>query len=119
MTAPLKASERLDAVLSYIPVVGWLYVGVAGGKSAFARFHLKQSIGLALFVIVSFLIWVAFTWILSWIPFGLMMGVVFFTLVMVMWTVGLAAWVMGVVNAAHGKLALLPIFGRMANRLWS
>jgi uncharacterized membrane protein len=40
-----------------------------------------------------------------------------FALVIVAYVFGAFAWIGGMVNAARGRVVLLPIFGRMANRI--
>lgn len=112
-----NSPERLPAAIAYIPVLGWLYVLFISKHSSFVIFHLKQSIGLALFLLGALASWVVFTWVISWIPFGFLISVIFFTLVMSAMGVGIVALVMGISNALNGRVTLLPIFGDIAHKL--
>jgi uncharacterized membrane protein len=109
--------NRLSACIAYIPVVGWLYVLFFQRRDPFAMFHLRQSIGLILFLGVVFLGWMVVGWLVAWIPFGMLVAVALFTLVMLAFGVGLYAWIAGILYALRGRVAFLPIFGRFANRL--
>lgn len=112
-----SVASRLPAVAAYIPVVGWLYVILFHRQDGFAAFHLRQSIGSFLFLAASLLAWVGGAWILAWIPYGMLVGVVLFSLVMGAAVVCVIAWMLGVAYALRGRMVLLPIFGNMANRL--
>ena len=113
----MSASSRILAALSYLPIIGWLIAWVAGRRTAFIVFHLRQAIGLVAFLIVMLVGWVVITWLLSWIPYGFLVGNALFPLVIASYAYGLLALVIGVVSALRGKATLLPIFGNFANRL--
>ena len=114
----MDASSRVSAVLSYVPVVGWLYVVLLQRKNAFAMFHVRQAIGLVLFLIVVLAGWAAFTWIVSFlIPYGFLVGNALFALVVAALIYGVIAWIIGIVNASRGRAAMLPVFGRRASQL--
>ncbi len=113
----MSASSRILAALSYLPVIGWLIAGVAGRRTAFVVFHLRQAIGLIAFLIAIFLAWVVVTWLLSWIPYGFLVGNALFPLVVASYLYGAVALIIGVVSALAGRATLLPIFGAFANRL--
>ena len=113
----MSASSRILAALSYLPVIGWLIAGVAGRCTAFVVFHLRQAIGLIAFLIAIFLAWVVVTWLLSWIPYGFLVGNALFPLVVASYLYGAVALIIGVVSALAGRATLLPIFGAFANRL--
>ena len=114
----MNASQRFPAFIVYLfPVIGWIYVLIFQRDNPLAMFHLRQSIGLFLFLIAMFLGWAAITWIISWIPFMFIFGVALFTLVIAAFMVGLIVWLMGIVNALQGRMVLLPFFGQIANRL--
>lgn len=110
-------SHRFPALLAYLPVIGWIYVLVFKSDNDLARFHLRQSIGLVLFLLAAFAGWAVFTWLLSWIPFGFLLGVVLFTLVVTALAFAVIAWVLGIIYAVQGRMVLLPLFGRMANNM--
>ena len=111
----MDTSERISAVIAYIPVIGWLYVLFAQRRGELAVFHLRQSIGLLIGLVGSILAWGAVSWVLSWIPFGDVIGIALFALVIALWIVAAIALVVGVVNAARGKMDRLPFFGSFAN----
>lgn len=111
----MENSQRISAVIAYIPVIGWLYVFFAQRKNELAVFHLRQAIGLVIGVVVSMLVWVAASWVLAWIPFGDVFGVALFTLVLAIWIVAVIVLIVGMVNAARGRITPLPFFGGFAN----
>ena len=113
----MESSDRFSAFLAYIPVVGWLYVLVAKRQDPLAMFHVRQSIGLFIFLAATFVGWVAITWILGWIPFGFVVGISFFTLVITAYIYGIVAWVTGIVQALQGRMVILPLFGKIANSI--
>ncbi len=114
----MDKSERFPAFIAYLlPGVGWLYVLLFQRKNQLAMFHVRQSVGLFLFLAATGAAWAAITWILAWIPFGFLFGIMLFALVITAVLVAVVAWVFGMINALRGRVALLPIFGRMASRL--
>ena len=113
----MDSSTRYSAAIAYIPVIGWLYVLLAQRRNAFAMFHVKQAIGLVVFLIASVLAWGVFMWIISQVPYGFLVAQAFFTLVILAYIYGVVAWIMGIINALRGRTTLLPVFGAIANRL--
>lgn len=110
--------SRLPAVLAYlIPVIGWVYVYVFQRSNAFALYHLRQSIGLFLFLLAVLAGWAVIAWVLAWIPLLVALSVALFTLVIAAYVFGMVAWLLGLVNALNNRLAPLPWFGRWADRL--
>jgi uncharacterized membrane protein len=111
-------SQRYSAFLVYlIPILGWLYAILFQRKSAFVTFHTRQAIGLFSFLIVIFGAWAVIGYALAWIPFGFIFSMALFSIVIAAVAYGIIAWIMGMANALQGKVALLPIFGRIANNL--
>ncbi len=110
-------ASKISAIISYIPVIGWLYGLVLARKNEFVHFHAKQSLGLFLFLVVMLAIWAVVAWLMSWIPYGFLLGVVLFALVVAAAIYGVVAHIMGISNAAKGRIVLLPFFGQQANRL--
>lgn len=113
----MSASSRILAALSYLPIIGWVIAWLAGRRTAFIVFHLRQAIGLVAFLIAVFAGWVIVTWLLSWIPYGFLAGNALFALVVASYLYGAAAVIIGVFSALSGKATLLPLFGTFANRL--
>jgi uncharacterized membrane protein len=113
----MSQPSRFPAVLAYIPVVGWLYVLFLQRQNAFAIFHLKQSIGLFLFLLATFIVWAVVAWLLVWIPLMAAVSAGLFTLVIAAYLYGFVAWILGIINALRNQLTPLPGFGAWASRL--
>ena len=113
----MDSSDRLAAFLAYIPVVGWIYVLLAKRQNSLSMFHVRQSIGLFIFLAATFAAWAVITWVLGWIPFGFMVGVALFTMVITAFIFGIIVWVTGIVHALNGRMVLLPLIGKMANSI--
>lgn len=114
----MSQPSRLPAVLVYlIPVIGWLYVFLFQRRNELAVYHLRQSIGLAAFLIAVVAAWGVIAWLITWIPYFAVLGMALFTIVIAAYTYGALAWIMGIINALSSKLTPLPIFGRWADRL--
>jgi uncharacterized membrane protein len=110
--------SRFPAVLAYlIPVIGWLYIVFSQRKNGLAIFHLRQSIGLWLFLIGALMVWAVVGTIIAFIPYMAVVSVALFTLVIAAYLYGFAAWLMGINNAFNNRLIVLPLFGRYASRL--
>jgi uncharacterized membrane protein len=113
----MRGDSRLPAVLAYIPIVGWLYVLVFQRKNLLATYHLRQSIGLVLFLVAAFVAWIVVAWIVAWIPYMAVLSMALFTVVIMALFYGFAVWIMGLMNALRNRLTPLPLFGRWASRL--
>ena len=113
----MSTDSRLLAVLAYIPIIGWLYVFFFQRKNLLAVYHLKQSIGLFLFLVAAMAVWAVVAWILAWIPYMAVFSIALFTMVIAAYLYGIVAWILGVINALGNRLIPLPVFGRWANRL--
>ena len=113
----MDASTRFASTIAYIPVIGWLYVLLFQPRNVYAVFHLRQAIGVVLFLFAVLVAYMAFAWVISWLPYGFLVANAVFALVIVAVIFTLIAWVIGIVNALRGKTMLLPVFGRQASRL--
>jgi uncharacterized membrane protein len=114
----MSQSSRLSAVLAYlIPVVGWLYVFLFQRGNTFAVFHLRQAIGLFLFLLAALLIWAVIGWVLAWIPFMAALSIGLFTLVIAAYFYGVVVWILGIIHALRNQSTPLPLFGQWADRL--
>ena len=109
--------SRVAAVLAYIPIIGWVYVLIAGRNNNLAIYHLRQSIGLVVFLIGSFVAWAVIGWLLAWIPYMDVLSMALFTLVIAAYIYGVVALILGLINAWQSRTVPLPLFGRWANRL--
>jgi hypothetical protein len=113
----MSTAERLSAALAYIPVIGWLYVLATQRNNRLAIFHLRQSIGLVLFLLTIFTAWALVTFVISQVSYGFLIGNALFALVLGAFIYGAIALVAGIVGASRGRPTVLPIFGRRALRL--
>jgi uncharacterized membrane protein len=105
-------------VLAYlVPVIGWLYVIFFQRKNSLAIYHLKQSIGLVVFLVVATAGWFAIAWVLAWIPFLDVLGIALFSIVILAYLLGGVAWLLGLSNALRARMAPLPLFGERASHL--
>ncbi len=72
---------------------------------------MRQAIGLFLFLILVFLGWAAVTWVISWIPYGFVLAMALFAIVMAAFVFSFFAWITGMVNALKLRRAYLPMIG--------
>jgi uncharacterized membrane protein len=114
----MNMSSRLPAVLTYLlPFLGWLYVWFFQRRNSLALYHLRQAIGLVVFLIVTFLAWGVVGWLLAWIPYLHVLSVALFALVVGAYLYGTVAWLIGMYNAFRDRQSPLPLFGQWASRL--
>lgn len=114
----MEISSRLSAFVAYLlPLVGWLYVGLVDRKDPFARFHLRQAVGLVIFLLLVAGLYLIAGWLITWIPYGFIFAIASFALVMAVAFVGVVLWVIGLFNALAGRREPLPLIGRRAARL--
>jgi uncharacterized membrane protein len=110
----MEFADRFFAVFAYIPVLGWIFVLLFKRHSPLPMFHIRQSIGMVVFLVAAFAAWAAGTWVLGWIPFGFMVGVSMFTMVIIAFIFVIVTWI---INALKGRMVLLPLFGTRANNI--
>lgn len=103
--------------MAYIPVIGWVYIDVAQRSNALAVYHLRQAVGLCLFLMGTLATWIVVAYVLAWLPLMVVVSVALFTVVIAAYAYGVVAWVMGLSNALRNRAVPLPVFGRWANRL--
>lgn len=114
----MKTSDRILALIAYLlPVVGWLYIGIFQRKNSFAMFHMRQAVGTFLVLILAFVTWVIVGWIIAWIPYGFVLSIALYSLVIVAVIIVVIGWFMGMVNSVCLRRAFLPFYGRWADRL--
>ena len=99
-----KGNEKLCAILSYLLIgIIWYFADEKMKKSTFAKHHAKQ--GLVL-LIADFIVWAI--WM---VPFlGWIIGPVLNIGIIIL-------LIIGIINAANGKMSLLPIIGRFAEKI--
>lgn len=110
-------NSPFPALIAYVPIIGWLYVYLLQRKNPLAVFHLRQSVGLFLFLVGTFLIWAVVAYLLALIPYMAILSVALFTVVMAFYIFGFVMWVRGILNALNSKSTPLPMFGQWASRL--
>lgn len=113
----MSRPSRLPAVLAYIPVIGWLYVFFVQRNNTLAMYHLRQSVGLFLYLAAALVGWAVVAWVLAWIPWLAVFSMALFALVIAAYLYGFVAWMMGLTNAISYRSSPLPWFGRWADRL--
>jgi len=113
----MNNQSPFPAAIAYIPVIGWLYVYVLQRKNPLAVFHLRQSVGLVLFLLGSLIGWAVVAYLVALIPYMAAFSVAGFTIVIAAYFFGALTWIMGIVNALKSKSIPLPLFGRWASRL--
>ena len=114
----MEKNHRYAAFLAYlIPLIGSIYVLAFQRKNSFAVFHARQSLGMLIFLIGSFLAWFVAGYILALIPYMLIFSVALFCLVITAFVFVIVAWILGMSNALKGRVVMLPIFGGFANSL--
>ena len=97
-------STKTLSILSYVTLIGWAIAYYSGKDKAdeLLRYHLRQSLGLA---VISIIFSVILNIIATVSPALSFLGVL-----------GLAItifWVLGIINAANGARKPVPVFGRI------
>jgi len=97
-------NNKTLSIVSYITIVGWIIAYVTGKDKmdSLLRYHLKQSLGLA---IVSILFSVALNILAMIVPALGILGVLSLGI--------LVLWVLGIINAANGAQKPTPLVGKM------
>ncbi len=114
----MNKTSCLPAALNYLlPVVGWLYVFFFQRKNSAAMYHLRQALGLVLFLLTVTAGWAVVAWFLAWIPYMAILGIALFTIVIAAYFYGVIAWILGLINALSNRQTPLPLFGQWARRL--
>lgn len=113
----MSKPSPVPASIAYIPIIGWIFVYFTQRNNPLAVFHLRQSVGLVLFLAATFVIWAVVGYLIALIPYMAVFSVALFTVVMAFYIFGVVAWVMGIINALKNKSTPLPLLGQWANRL--
>lgn len=93
-------SGKIIAIISYLTVIGWIVAFLLNmqNKTDFGRYHLRQSLLLALISIVGTFIF--------WIPIiGWLIGIIVLVL-----------WIFGLVYAIQGQKKEVPLIGQYAQQ---
>ncbi|MGE9290462.1 MAG: DUF4870 domain-containing protein [Puniceicoccales bacterium] len=98
---PSGYDPKLIGIVSYITLIGWIVALIMNNpKSEFGSFHIRQSLGIMLLMLISgFIMVVPFIgWILGLV--GYLAGFVF--------------WIMGLIGAIQGNTNPVPLIGEKA-----
>jgi len=92
------------SIVSYISIVGWLIAYFIGkdNSDSLLRYHLRQSLGLAIF---SILFSVVLNVLAMIIPALGILGILSLGIVIL--------WIIGIINAANNAQKPLPVIGKM------
>lgn len=92
------------SIVSYVTIIGWVIAYVMGKEKmdALLKYHLRQSLGLA---IVSILFSIALNVVAMLVPALGILGLVSL--------VFLVLWIIGIINAANAAQKPLPVIGKM------
>jgi uncharacterized membrane protein len=112
-----RSSRNLAFVSYLLSLPGALFVLLARRNDAFAIYHARQSLTLAMIGLAAPLIWAVVAWVLAWIPLiGGMLGVILFALVIAVYVGVLISWIAGMIYSLKGQVRPLPLFGTRSTR---
>lgn len=94
-----QSTSTLMAVLCYFGILVLVPLLTDARKDPFVNFHIKQGLGLLIVYVISY-------FLIQWWFIGWLISIVLFIL-----------FIIGVVNAATGKKATLPLIGELANAI--
>src|SRR3990172_1072711 len=102
-------TSNFSAFIAYLlPVIGWLYVWLFRRKDAYALYHLRQAIALLCILVIVIADWAIAAWVVAWIPYGFVLSMALFALVITAaFGIGVA-WIIGMVNALRGRKVPAP-----------
>lgn len=111
----METTNRIPAFLAYfLLIVGCLYVFIFQRQDEFAMYHAKQSLLIMLTALVTPVVWAIATWLISWLPFGFVLAVALFTLVIATYIYLAVLWLVGIIYVSQTKTKPLPIIGDWA-----
>ena len=105
--------KNIFAVCAYVlSIIGAVFVLIFRRNDAFAAYHAKQSLGIAVAAIVAFVVWAVGGWVISWIPYiGFIVAVACFALVIAAYITLAICSIVGIKYAWQGKQQPVPIIG--------
>jgi uncharacterized membrane protein len=110
--------NRFPALLAYlIPILGPLYVFISYRKDRFALYHAKQALTITIVAILAPVVWLIGGWILTWLPYGFLLTVSLFALVIATYLFLVYASVVGITHVSQTKIKPLPLIGRWGEQL--
>ncbi|HLW63104.1 MAG TPA: hypothetical protein VKY33_06840 [Flavobacterium sp.] len=92
--------NKTISIISYITIIGWLIVYLVGKDNldAFSKYHLRQSLGLAIVGIILNIITISISFL------GMIVNLVGLLL--------LVLFIIGIINAVNGQMKPLPVIGK-------
>lgn len=95
--------NKTVSIVSYITIIGWLIAYFSGKNTldAFSKYHLRQSLGLALVSFTFSIVLNILTMISVFFGFLGIIGILFFVLMII-----------GILNASKLEMKPLPIIGK-------
>ncbi len=119
-TLERKEFDNTMGIVAYMTLIGWIVAIVQNGEKkgeekAFVAFHLRQMLGLLIFSIGSWIVFVILAFILIWIP---LLGPLLLLLVQLGLFGGLfALWIMGVISASKKETTPVPVLGKLIHKM--
>jgi uncharacterized membrane protein len=111
----METTNRFPAFLAYFLLIfGCLYVFIFQRKDEFAVYHAKQSLLIMLTALATPIVWAVATWLLAWLPFGFLVGIAIFSLVIGTYIFLVIIWLLGMLNVSQTQTKPLPIIGSWA-----
>ena len=99
--------KKMISIISYITIIGWIIAFIVYGnnieKSSLAKFHLKQSLGLAILGVLNTIASLIVT------PIVPVLGIVFTVISIIIFIL----WIIGIINASKEEEKPLPVIGSM------
>ncbi|HWL16094.1 MAG TPA: DUF4870 domain-containing protein [Opitutus sp.] len=102
-TEVVVSEDKTVAIVSYLTLIGFIVAVVLHGnkKTKLGAYHLRQSLGL----MITFIgLWIV-NMILAFIP------VIGWILIPIVWLGMFVLWLIGLINAAGGKMKPVPVLG--------
>ena len=92
--------NKTISIISYITIIGWLIAYLVGKDNldAFSKYHLRQSLGLAIVGIILNIITISISFL------GMIVNLVGLLL--------LVLFIIGIINAVNGQMKPLPVIGK-------
>jgi uncharacterized membrane protein len=111
-------TSRFSALMAYLlPVLGSLYVFIFHRKDRFALYHAKQAAMITLVAVVAPMVWLVGGWLLMWLPYGSILAMAMFSLVIAVYFFLLYLSVLGMATVSQTKIKRLPVIGEWGEQL--
>lgn len=113
-------SDNTVGVIAYITLIGFIVAIILNGnkegeEKRFGAFHLRQALGLIIFAVGIYIIFMILSMIL--ISISLSMLVIISFLSIFVWLGFLALLILGIVNAANKTFKEVPVVGGLSSKM--